>query len=84
MLPVRKCQTATRFKKLPNGMLSPTFPSDPQGQDMTLMQMDPKLLQAPDVCIDDFFQSIASIKPSVCQDDLEKQIEFTNNFGSDG
>jgi vacuolar protein-sorting-associated protein 4 len=44
MLPVRKCQTATRFKKLPNGMLTPTFPSDPMGQEMTLMTMDPKLL----------------------------------------
>ena len=55
MMPVRKCQTATRFKKTPDGFFIPTYPSDPQGQDMTLFQLDPKLLKAPDVTTEDFF-----------------------------
>jgi vacuolar protein-sorting-associated protein 4 len=29
MMPVRKCQTAKRFKKTPDGGWTPTFPSDP-------------------------------------------------------
>ena len=44
MLPIRKCQTATKFRRMPNGMFVPTFPSDPAGVDMTLMQIEPKLL----------------------------------------
>ena len=54
MMPVRRCQTATRFKDV-NGMLEPTFPSDPQGNDMTLFNIDPTKLKAPDVTTEDFF-----------------------------
>ena len=31
MMPVRRCQTAKRFKRTPEGGLTPTFPSDPEG-----------------------------------------------------
>jgi len=51
---------------------------------MNLFQVDPKLLKAPDVTTEDFYQAIARIKPSVSNADLEKQIEFTNTFGQDG
>jgi len=33
------------------------------------------------VTVDDFFQAIARIKPSVGAGDLIKQIEFTTSFG---
>ena len=65
-------------------MFVPTFPSDPSGVDLTLMQIEPSLLQAPDVTVEDFFQAIARIRPSVSQADLQRQIEFTNSFGQDG
>ena len=65
-------------------MYEPTYPSDPNGVEMTLYQIEPSKLRAPDVTIDDFFQALARIKPSVSPADLEKQIEFTNTFGSDG
>lgn len=55
MMPVRRCQTATKFRHTPDGFLMPTFPSDPTGIDMTLMQCDPTKLRAPDICVDDFF-----------------------------
>jgi len=29
MMPVRKCQKGTRFKKTPDGGWTPTYPSDP-------------------------------------------------------
>ena len=31
MMPVRLCQSAKRFKPTPEGGLTPTFPSDPEG-----------------------------------------------------
>lgn len=84
MMPIRRCQTATKFKKTHDGFFEPTYPSDPMGIDMNLMQVEPKLLKAPDVNADDFFQAIARIRPSVSAGDLDKQVEFTNNFGQDG
>jgi hypothetical protein len=36
MMPIRRCQTATKFRKTPDGFLEPTFPSDPMGIEMTL------------------------------------------------
>ncbi len=84
MMPIRRCQTATKFRKTPDGFLEPTFPSDPMGIEMTLFQVDPAKLKAPDITVDDFYQAIARIKPSVCQADLDRQIEFTSTFGQDG
>ena len=65
MMPVRKCQTGKRFKQTADGGWIPTFPSDPAGKDMTLMDVKPDLLRCPDVCMDDFMAAIARIKPSV-------------------
>lgn len=55
MMPIRRCQTATKFKKTPDGFYEPTYPSDPYGIEMNLMQVEPKLLKAPDVTTEDFF-----------------------------
>ena len=84
MMPVRRCQTATKFKKVAGGLFEPTFPSEPEGVEMSLYTMDPKLLKAPDVTVDDVFQALSRIKPSVGAHDLDRQIEFTNEFGQDG
>eukprot|EP00347_Sterkiella_histriomuscorum_P016540 403352804 len=84
MFPIRKCQTAQKFKKTFDGFMIPTYPSDPEGIEMTIMQLEPRLLKAPDVTTDDFFQALARIRPSVAQKDLDRQIEFTSSFGQDG
>lgn len=55
MMPVRRCSTATKFKQTHDGFWIPTNPSDPQGVDMTLYQVDPTKLKAPEITIDDFF-----------------------------
>jgi len=55
MMPVRRCQTATKFRNTPEGFIEPTFPSDPNGFEMSLYDVDPAKLKAPDVTIDDFF-----------------------------
>lgn len=51
---------------------------------MSLYSLEPSTLKAPDVTTEDFYQALARIKPSVSEADLERQIEFTNNFGQDG
>jgi SpoVK/Ycf46/Vps4 family AAA+-type ATPase len=48
---------------------------------MTLMDLDPKLLKAPDVCMDDFMAALARIKPSVNNKDIEDHIKWTAEFG---
>ena len=56
MLPVRKCQSATKFRQTPEGFYVPTYPTDPMGIAMTLHTMpDPSKLRAPDLASEDFF-----------------------------
>ena len=84
MMPVRRCQTARRFKPTPEGGLIPTFPSDPEGQDMTLMDIDPSKLVCPPVTMDDYMSALNRIRPSVCDEDIQQHIQWTSEFGQDG
>lgn len=90
MLPVRRCQTATKFKKVadpaaPNGAwYMPTYPSDPAGENLTLMQVPPTQLKAPEVEVDDYMQALSNVKPSVNNDDIEEHVKWTAEFGQDG
>jgi vacuolar protein-sorting-associated protein 4 len=82
MMPVRKCQTGKAFKQTPDGGWMPTYPSDPAGKPMSIMDIsDPTLLRCPDVCVDDFMSAIARIKPSVNNKDIEDHIKWTSEFG---
>jgi vacuolar protein-sorting-associated protein 4 len=74
MMPVRRCQTAKRFKRTPAGGMTPTFPSDPEGQDMTLMDVVPAELECPPVSMDDFMSALSRIRPSVCDKDIEDHV----------
>ena len=83
MMPVRRCQTAKRFKRTPAGGMTPTFPSDPEGQDMTLMDVVPAELECPPVSMDDFMSALSRIRPSVCDKDIEDHVTWTSEFGQD-
>mmetsp|Transcript_23728 Transcript_23728/g.23626 ORF Transcript_23728/g.23626 Transcript_23728/m.23626 type:complete len:184 (-) Transcript_23728:33-584(-) len=84
MSPLRKCQDATRFVKTPSGTFVPTYASDPRGQDMAMMDIEPALLEAPKICLDDFHNALVKTKATVAQDDLEKYVKWTEEFGQDG
>ena len=84
MMPVRRCQTAKRFKQTADGGWTPTYPSDPQGSDMDLMSIKPDQLRCPPVGMDDFMAAVAKIKPSVNEDDIKEHIKWTEEFGQDG
>lgn len=95
MEPIRTIQIATHFKvvsapdpkdpsKLRHDMLLPCSPGDPQGVEMSLMQIDdPERLLPPPVTRDDFLKALKYARPSVSKDDLVKQEEFTRDFGQD-
>lgn len=51
---------------------------------MTYDDVKPEELSAPDVTLQDFEIALADSHPTVSKDDIEKQIEWTNEFGSEG
>ena len=87
MEPIKKCQTARFFRQIQVGdkvMYTPSPPSDPGAQEMTIMQVPPNSLKAPDVTGEDFFNILSNTRPTVSQEDLIKQEDFTREFGMDG
>jgi len=76
---------ATHFKKDQEGFYLPCAPSDSGAFPMTLTQIpEPSKLKPPVVCCDDFIKATSKIKPTVSQKDLERQHEFTEEFGQEG
>ncbi len=72
MMPLRRCQNATRFKIVYRDLEGeyesyylPTYPSDPAGIETNLNEIEPSRLLAPDVTADDIFNALSRIKPSV-------------------
>ena len=94
MQPVRKVQSATHFKKVkgpsvtnPNIMVdlfTPCSPGDPEAEEMTWMDVPGDKLLEPKVSMADMLRSLASTKPTVNEQDLEKLKKFTEDFGQEG
>ena len=84
MAPLRKCQESTRFIKTPQGTYVPTYASDPNGVDMSMYDIEPSQLQAPEVTIEDFYTALTKTKATVGKGDLVKFTEWTEEFGQDG
>ncbi|KAI9164243.1 Vacuolar protein sorting-associated protein 4 [Blastocladiella emersonii ATCC 22665] len=88
MLPVRKVQTATHFKRVagPNGkpMLTPCSPGDPEGIEMDWMRVGSDELLEPPLTVNDFIKALATSKPTVSEDDLKNHVKFTTDFGQEG
>ena len=83
--PLRKCQRAKYFKNIDPDHIVPCSPSDPGAFKMTMNEIEkPESLVPPKVTFEDYIQSIQKIKATVNQKDLEKQEEFTREFGQDG
>jgi hypothetical protein len=63
--------------------MTPTYPSDPEGTNMGLMEVTPALLRCPDVSMDDFMSALHRIRPSVCDADIVAHVEWTHEFGQE-
>lgn len=83
-MPIRKCQNAMKFIKLPDGKYTPCSPSDPNGIEMNMYDVPNGCLKEPPVCYDDYMKALIRIKPSVAKEDLLRYEEFTSKFGQDG
>ncbi|KAI9905061.1 hypothetical protein N3K66_001590 [Trichothecium roseum] len=87
MRPVRKILQATHFKAVQKDgqrMLMPCSPGDPQRIEMTYDDVKSEELLAPDVQLKDFELALEDSHPTVSKDDIVRQIEWTNEFGSEG
>jgi len=95
MLPVRKVQTATHFKKIRgpsrkdpdvivDDLLTPCSPGDSGALEMSWVDVPGDKLFEPIVTMNDMLRSLATIKPTVNEDDLLKLKKFTDDFGQEG
>ncbi|KAH0598813.1 hypothetical protein MHUMG1_02925 [Metarhizium humberi] len=87
MRPVRKILQATHFKPVMKDgkrMLTPCSPGDPEKIEMTYDGVNSDELMAPDVSLKDFEMALEDSHPTVSKEDIEKQIDWTNEFGSEG
>ena len=86
--PIRKCESATHFIRIQKDgkdYYTPCSPSQPGAIQMKMHDMpNPEMLLPPDVCYDDYILALKKIKPTVNEKDLEKQDEFTREFGQEG
>jgi len=95
MQPVRKIQTATHFRNVTgpspqdrsvimHDLLTPCSPGAPGAMEMSWMDVPGEKLLEPLVTINDMMMSLSTIKPTVNDADLEKQVKFTDDFGQEG
>lgn len=96
MQPIRKIQNATHFCKVEseftddNGVVEtklqyqPCSPGAPGAVEMSWTDLDGDELLEPDLTMKDFIKAVKTNKPTVNQADLDKFVEFTNDFGSEG
>lgn len=88
--PVRTCQSATHFKKIPNPdnpqdyLYEPCAPTDRGAEEKDLMSIESERLHPLDVSMFDFMRVIAQCKPSVGPEDLTRHEEWTKQFGQEG
>jgi vacuolar protein-sorting-associated protein 4 len=92
MQPVRTMQDATHFKYVKDPedgetIIVPCSPADPMGKEMSLMEIpmeDQEKVRAPPLKIEHFLRVLATCKPSVGKEDIERHVDWTTEFGQEG
>jgi vacuolar protein-sorting-associated protein 4 len=84
MQPIRKIQSATHFKRVGESKLTPCSPGDADAVEMNWMEIAADELQEPELTIKDFIKAIKTTRPTVNEQDLKKQEDFTRDFGQEG
>ncbi|KAJ2089096.1 Vacuolar protein sorting-associated protein 4 [Coemansia sp. RSA 986] len=96
MQPIRKVQMATHFKSVarpvdrsqPQGpqrqYWTPCSPGDSDAVEKTWAEVTSEELWEPDLVYSDFLKAVKNSRPTVNDQDLKKQIDFTNDFGQEG
>lgn len=75
-----------QFKVMVDGQrrVTPCSPGEPDAVEMTWEQISTDELLEPIVDFKDFVKSVKSSKPTVSQEDLKRNSEWTHEFGSEG
>ncbi|SMN19836.1 similar to Saccharomyces cerevisiae YPR173C VPS4 AAA-ATPase involved in multivesicular body (MVB) protein sorting [Maudiozyma saulgeensis] len=88
MQPIRKIQGATHFKNVSedpdNKLFTPCSPGDSDAEEMSWVSIEADELKEPELTIKDFLKAIKTTRPTVNEEDLHKQEEFTRDFGQEG
>ncbi|KAJ5235295.1 vacuolar protein sorting-associated protein 4 [Penicillium citrinum] len=87
MQPIRKIQTATHYKKVTfegEEKLTPCSPGDSGAMEMTWLSVDAEQLLEPPLVLKDFIKAVRNSRPTVSQEDLSRNSEWTKEFGSEG
>jgi len=87
MQPVRKIQQATHFKEVTvdgKTRLTPCSPGDSDAKEMSWESVDGEMLLEPVVDFRDFVKAIKGSRPTVSKVDLDRNAEWTKEFGSEG
>ena len=95
MMPIRKVQIATHFKKVPgpkptypfevvDDLYTPCSPHDPSAIEMTWMEVPWDKLREPLMSFSDFQNSLNTTRPTVNESDLKQFVKFTEDFGQNG
>merc|ERR1712241_601536 len=95
MMPVRKVQSATHFKKVRGAsptdpskicddLLTPCSPGDVGAKAMSMMDVPGEKLFEPPVTMADMMKALSTQKKTVNEDDMEKQKKFMDDFGQEG
>ena len=65
-------------------MLTPCSPGDSGALEMTWVDVDSDRLLEPPLRVNDFTKAIKSARPTVSGDDLQRNAQWTAEFGSEG
>lgn len=65
-------------------MFTPCSPGDPDKIEMTFNDVSKEEMLPPSVTLRDFEIALSESHPTVGREEAEKQIEWTNEFGSEG
>lgn len=88
MEPIRKIQGATHFRNVSDDpdhkKLMPCSPGDEGAIEMSWTEIEADELEEPVLTIKDFLKAIKNTRPTVNEEDLRKQEDFTNDFGQEG
>ena len=80
---LRNLQAAQYFCEY-QGMMWPCNADQPGAQQMNWRSIDPAKLHPPLVTVNDFYQALHKVRPSVAPNDLKRYEEWTNVFGQEG
>ncbi|XP_066289029.1 vacuolar protein sorting-associated protein 4-like isoform X1 [Branchiostoma lanceolatum] len=95
MMPVRKVQSATHFRKvrgpsrddpqvIVDDLLTPCSPGSPGAVEMAWTDVPSDKLAEPVVTLSDMMQALSRTRPTVNENDLTKLKKFTEDFGQEG